>query len=202
MVMALGTSVAAKGCLTRLIDMVNRHPSELEDLVGFHRGRLTQGFHVLLLRQHLLPDDFEFFGYTYMSGGRIGLPSNIPAVENARPKVQDALLKEIGSKDLKERKASFASSIRLQGRDRFVKIIPYIEHSKSMNAADQYPASKLGITQLNLLVPKFFLAAADVKGSNWSLSNGTSYDVGGGPRHDLPYGEDPRKKVMTFLEHT
>jgi hypothetical protein len=74
--LVLGSRWDERGCLTRLIDVINKEPSYLEDLVGFHRGRLSEGYYfLLLLRQRFEPEQFEFFGYTYMSGGKIGLPS-------------------------------------------------------------------------------------------------------------------------------
>lgn len=197
----------ASGCLTRLIDIVNRTPTELEDLVGFHRGRLANGFCLLLLKQPLAPGDFEFFGYTYMSGGRVGLPHNDSAIDRARPKVDDMVRAAIHGPSPKVAPDSyerFAASVRLGGPERYVKIIPTTGHDPAMGSADQYPASMKGITQLNLkrACAKTFLVAAEVHGPIWTLADpGRSrIDVGAGPRYDRPYGEDPRKKVMAFLE--
>jgi hypothetical protein len=204
MALKLGSTILAKGCLTRLIDVVNREPALLEDLVGFYRFRLRQGFYFLLLRQALLPRDFEFFGYTYMSGGKLGLPSNNPTIESARPKVHDALMASLqsdGPKVAADVIEQFVRTIQLKGQERYVKIVPFIGQDRSMGSADQYPSSKLGIKQLNLKEKKEFLVAAEVHGSIWTIAkNGlTKIDVGSPPRYDLPYRDDPRKKVMDFL---
>lgn len=200
----LGTAVTASGCLTRLIDIVNRSPAALEDLVGFHRGRLATGFSILLLKQPLGASDFEFFGYTYMSGGRIGLPSNVPSIDSARPKVDDGVRNAVAGGDLTpDFYARFASKIPLQGDERYVKIVSVIGHDSAIPMANQYPASMQGVAQLNLKKdrPKNFLVAAEIRGSIWTLADPgrTKLDVAAGPRHDQPYSNDPRKKVMEFL---
>jgi hypothetical protein len=153
MAFILGSTVLAQGCLTRLIDVVNREPALLEDLVGFHRFRLSQGFYFLSLLEALLPGDFEFFGYTYMSGGKLGLPSNNPTIESARPKVHDTLMARLQSGGVKVAPdviEQFVRTIQLKGHERYVKIVPFIGHDESMGPADQYPSSKLGIKQLKL----------------------------------------------------
>lgn len=204
---ALGTSVTTAGCMTRLRDVVNRTPEQLEDLVGFHRGRLSQGFQFLLLQEAVSAGDFEFFGYTYMSGGRTGLPDNDPAKEAARPKVHDALRSAIvpkAAQDDVQKKAwyqfqsHFAGAVPLKGEDRFVKIVPQVGHDTAMGPADQYPASRLGIKQLKLTNAKLFLVAASVRQSIWTLANGGIIDVSR-VRYDLPYRDDPRKQVMDYL---
>lgn len=199
MSLTLGTTVPSKGCITRLIDVVNREPAFLEDLVGFHRGRLAQGFYFLLLTQAFGPGEFEFHGYTHMSGGKIGLPSNNPAIEGARPSVHGNLLNQFGARDTGGLMKNFCSTIRLKGPDRYVKILPAVQHDPAMGAADQYPASKLSIRQVNLRVAKPFLVAAEVRGTMWSLANGARIDVGARPRYDKPYDADPRKRVQDYL---
>ena len=200
----LGTTVLASGCLTRLIDVVNRSPADLEDLIGFYRGRLARGFSILLLKQPLEASDFAFFGYTYMSGGRIGLPSNVPSIDRERPKVDERVRGAIAAGDLTpDFYANFASKISLQGKERYVKIVPAIGHDDRMPMAGQYPASMKGVAQLNLKKdrPKTFLVAAEISGSIWTLADPgrTKVDVAARPRYDLPYSNDPRKKVTDYL---
>jgi hypothetical protein len=204
MVYRLGTTVTASGCLTRLIDVVDRSPTDLEDLIGFYRGRLARGFSILLLKQSLGASDFEFFGYTYMSGGRFGLPSNVASIDRERPKVDERVRGAIAAGDLApDFYEKFASKISLQGVERYVKIVSAIGHDDTMLMADQYPASMKGVAQLNLKKdrPKTFLVAAEVSGSIWTLADSgrTKLDVAARPRYDLPYSNDPRKKVTDFL---
>jgi hypothetical protein len=197
----LGKYVRCSGCVTRLIDVVNRTPIDLEELVGFHRGRLAQGFYFLVLTDTLSAGDFEFFGYTYFSGGRIGLPSNDSTVDRARQSVHAGLAEIGGQQGVVGLAERFAKSVQPKGFQRYVKIVPVIGHDSTMGSADQYPASRLGITQLNLArsKPKLFLVGAKVEGSVWSLCGGEAIDVAAGARHDRSYAEDPRRKVMKFL---
>jgi hypothetical protein len=121
----LGSPVRAKGCLTRLINVVNRE-SELLELVGFRRYRLQPGFYFLLLQEMLLPNDLEFFGYTYMSGGKLGKPDNDKTIESARPKVHDTLAASLGPKATSDVIKQFVRTIHLKGQERYVKIVPFI----------------------------------------------------------------------------
>lgn len=197
----LGQNTQSRGCLTRLIDVVNRAPEELEDLVGFQRGRLALGFSFLILKEMLTVGDFEFFGYTYMSGGKLGTPSNDPAIEAARPKVQADLAQSLDPVSMQQITQKFVDTIQYKGPERYVKIIPTISHDPKLGPADQYPASKLGIKQLNLVKMKWFIDAAKVQGSIWQLADGTYYDARSRPRYDLPYAADSRKRVMDYLEN-
>ena len=65
----IGDIVSVRGCLTRLIDIINRDPIHLEDLIGFHRGRLSRGYYLLLLKEPMAAGEFQFLGYTHLSGG-------------------------------------------------------------------------------------------------------------------------------------
>jgi hypothetical protein len=201
----LGSPVRAKGCHTRLIDVVNRESELLEDLVGFRRYRLQPGFYFLLLRETLLPNDLEFFGYTYMSSGKLGKPDNDKTIESASPKVQDTLVASLGPEAASDVIKQFVRTIHPKGRERYVKIVPFIPHTPLMSQflADHYPASKLGIKQLNLINEKKFLVAAEVHGSIWTVAkdgfNKITYDVSSHLHYDLPYRADPRKRVMEFL---
>ena len=196
----LGKSVFASGCVTRLVDVVNRSPGDLEDLVGFHRGRLADGFYLLVLTDSLSPGEFEFFGYTYFSGGRFGLPSNDPAQEGARRGVHATMQIDYGDAGLKRIEDKFARAIRPKGVERYVKIAPMILHDQAMGSADQYPASRLGITQLNILrsAAKRFYIAAKVSGSSWALADGQTIDVSKAG-YGLSYADDPRRKVVRYL---
>lgn len=196
----LGKTVLASGCVTRLIDVVNRSPGDLEELVGFHRGRLADGFYFLVLADTLSPGDFEFFGYTYFSGGRIGLPSNDPSVEQSRRGVHATMQIDYGDAGLKRIETKFAEAIKPKGIERYVKIAPVILHDRMMGSADQYPASKLGITQLNIrrTSPKRFHVAAKVSGSSWALADGQTIDVSK-TRYDVSYAKDPRKMLVTYM---
>jgi hypothetical protein len=196
----LGKSVFATGCVTRLIDVVNRSPEDLEELVGFHRGRLSNGFHFLVLTDSLSAGDFEFFGYTYFSGGRIGLPSNHTAADQSRRGVHATMQIDYGDAGLRRIEDKFARAIKPKGVERYIKIAPVILHDRTMGSADQYPASRLGITQLNIRrsAPKRFYVAAKVNGSSWALADGQTVDMDKA-RYDQSYANDPRRRVVRYL---
>ncbi|WP_434614615.1 hypothetical protein [Azospirillum sp. B2RO_4] len=158
----VGDTVSAYGCVTRLIDIINRDPTHLEELIGFHRGRLSRGYYLLLLKEPLAANEFEFFGYTYFSGGKFGLPSNDEAKEAARQSVHDSLLKQMGNMGVYNLAQKVAADIPATGQNRLVKIIPVIGHDDKMKTADQYPASPHGIAQFRLIVEKRFLVSAFV----------------------------------------
>ena len=192
--LGIGSITQAKGCVTRLIDVNNRSQQELEDRVGFRRGRLAKGYYILVLKERLTPEDIQFFGYTYMSGGKHGLPSNDPAVERGRKSAEQALIEQLGQQGLKSLKAMRAREHQLSGSERLVKIIPEIRHDELMGPADQYPAAPGGIMQLNLVRPKAFLVAAHVDPDN-------TFDIGSARIAILPgVPYENRRKVAAYLE--
>lgn len=180
----IGDIVSVRGCLTRLIDIINRDPIHLEDLIGFHRGRLSRGYYLLLLKEPMAAGEFQFLGYTHLSGGKYGLPSNDPAAEAARPTVQGSLEQKFGVAGVNGLARKIAGDIPATGERRLAKIVPVIGHDQAMGPADQYPASKHGIAQFNLTVPKKFLVSAFVDpnrrfqggGLDLVMDKGTAYD--------------------------
>ena len=70
----LGKVVQADGCITRLKFVINRPTRELERRIGYSAGRLDGGWWLLLLQDQVQAAEFEFYGYTQFSGGRIGHP--------------------------------------------------------------------------------------------------------------------------------
>jgi TfdA family taurine catabolism dioxygenase TauD len=65
-------------------------------------GRLSKGFAFLLLIIPLRPGEFEYAGYTYWSGGKLGKPSDNAAIERARPSVHSLMEKEYGKRSMDE----------------------------------------------------------------------------------------------------
>lgn len=190
----LGSTVDLAGCVTRLIDVVGRSSDEIESRLGYRQGHLRTGFQVALLKAPLGRDDIVFFGYTYFSGGKIGLPSNDPVVEaGRRPLDQDAYSDAAG-------RAAFKNFFSMSGPNRVVKILDP-EWEKGLGDADKYPRGD-GVPQWNIVKGrgKPFLIAAEVKGSIWTLAGSRgSFDVS---RHNynLSYQAQPVVQVRTVLE--
>lgn len=160
----VGKPARTTGCLTRLIDVVNRDPSYIEQAVGFHGGRLARGYYLLLLKEKLAAEDVEFYGYTYLSGGRIGKPPSAPGSPDTREAVSQSLLTEVGPTGMRKLQAGFAERAEISGPYRLVKIVPRIEHDQAKASGVQYPPGR-GVMQVNLINPKLFLVAAEVQPS-------------------------------------
>jgi hypothetical protein len=165
MALVIGQPLNSAGCVTRLLDIIGREPTELEDRIGYHRGRLAKGYFIAVLKDRLAPGEFEFAGYTYFSGGKLGPPNKDAAVNNARTSVQNDLTKEIGSAGVTELQRRTAASIKTIGIERLAKCLPVIWHSEDMETDPrlpiQYPPGS-GIMQLKLTVKKTFLVVAEV----------------------------------------
>jgi hypothetical protein len=157
----VGQLVRSKGCLTRLIDIVNRDPAYIERTVGFHSGRLARGYYLLLLKERLTADDIEFYGYTHFSGGRIGPPPTASDTPDTRLPVQQSLEARVGPGGVRTLQTKFAAGVQLAGPSRLVKVVARITHDRTMTGGLQYPPGA-GVMQVNLRNPKLFLVAAEV----------------------------------------
>ena len=200
MAFTIGQIVPMAGCVTRLQDLLGREPEELERIIGYHRGRLAQGYYIAVLKEPLRPGEFEYGGYTHFSGGKMGAPDPLkrPGVDAARPGVHQSLLKDVGAKGLNGLQQKTAGATPLVGTERLAKVLPKIMHDAAMDGDPtkpvQYPVGA-GIKQFILTVKKNFLIAAevdaggDVKGRN-SFTSKIAKSV--------PY--DERVKVRRYLE--
>lgn len=175
---AAGVFLKAKGFVTRLIFVINRPARALEDAIGYHRGRLDQGWSLLLLKEPVSPGDIALAGYSHFSGGRIGHPRH----GSTRPTVEAEAARWL---DLDRVKTSLAESFVLEGPERIVKLIPASAHDPGMAEPEQYPVGR-GIPQWILTREKTFIVAATVQ-------PGSAY-LGGGPDTARPgFWVDPHK---------
>ena len=156
MAMKVGDHMSVGGYATRLLFLAGQTPNELETRIGYHRGRLAQGFWLLVLAEQVRPADVELVGYSHFSGGKIGHPS-----QSARPTVESAAADQFGAEFLTHSKMRLASSFAEVGAQRLVKVLPAIRHDAAMANADQYPPGS-GIPQFNLTTNKRFLIAIKV----------------------------------------
>ena len=139
------TSQGIHGDITTLQWIAPGFEDRIESSLGFGRGRLSQGYWILLLKHLPRPDQFEFAGTTLRSGGKYGLPQSDKKAEAARPRVHDKILNERGKADYAKLQKSTLGATSVTGDRRLVKVIPDIPHSEHMPASLQYPMGGGGL---------------------------------------------------------
>ena len=148
--LSVGQQVFASGYFTMLDFIEKLSPSELERSLGFHAGRLADGFAIVALAtgQQLNPGEIDLAASTRWSGGVVG----------ARGLEIGALLNERGQSvdQLKQKVCRFF----LSGRGRTpAKLLPVAAHSAGMlypDAEALAPGIRSGVPQFKLRVPKPF----------------------------------------------
>lgn len=200
MTLSLGQTLDSAGCITRLRDLIGQEPGELEKRIGYHAGRLANGYWIALLKSSLQPADFVHAGYTHFSGGRIGAPDlqKRPFIDAKRPPVQDQLAQRLGAGGVASMQQKTVGHIPLTGLDRMAKVLPAIPHSSDMdkdaNQPVQYPVGS-GIMQLILTVKKPFLIAAEVdRAGKVTGVNGFTSQIAPSVRYE------ERVKLRQYLE--
>lgn len=118
--MELGETVQKKGYVTQLHYLKGRSATQLERLLGYKAGRLAGGWALLELLKMPKPEDFEFRGYSYFSGGiEEGHLDSKKSGNTAEVKLRD------GSFDLNALKlALIKNSFAITGPRRLVKVCP------------------------------------------------------------------------------
>ncbi|RHW17007.1 hypothetical protein D1610_12835 [Sphingomonas gilva] len=170
-----------------------RPPANVEKSLGFHAGRLSQGYFILLLKEQLKPGDIQMDGTTLRSGGKFGLPTGDKASDATRPRVHDSIDPAMLAH---HQKGMSGDATVLRGINRLSKILPVMPHSDNMAPRDQYPMGGGG-GQWTLKAAYAFLVAAYVGpdaiaqtipqvGITASLAEGASYDA--------------RARLMRYLE--
>ena len=175
-----GDLASFKGNVTTLISITPGAEAHVEEMLGYHTGRLAGGYFVLVLKQALTPQDFEFDGTTLRSGGRSGLPAATDALDAARPRVHDAILSERGPAGYEALQSHVLKrSDWLSGRDRIAKVLPAIRHDADLPPNIQYPMGGGGL-QWKLVRDCTFLVVAEVSagGATALAANGKTYPVG------------------------
>lgn len=142
--MQVGGTTFKAGYVTRQINIQGQPLIEIENRLGFHKGRLSRGAYFLVAME--LPNvdkGFSFAGYSQVADhrttevyGDINNP-NDPNLEGKKKLASDQW--------------------SLQGSNRLVKVIAVIDHDNDMNPDQQYcPGS--GIQQWKLTkTVKFFI---------------------------------------------
>jgi hypothetical protein len=67
--LVVNSSVSMKGFFTKALFLRSQPAAELERRLGYASGRLLNGWWLLFLLRMPTPNDFEFMGYSQMSGG-------------------------------------------------------------------------------------------------------------------------------------
>ena len=149
--MLINTTIDRCGFFTKAHWLRMQTSAEVERRVGYRAGRLTQGWYLLFLTKVPTPEQFEFRGYSYLSGGieRGHLP--IPP----DPRNVEQRLKA-GGYDIARMKQNVIRDVfRLDGSNRLAKVIPVQDEF----GAEDYPVGS-GIEQWALTVPLPFRVAA------------------------------------------
>jgi hypothetical protein len=116
--MILGQIVSVSGCFTKEKFIVGRRLYEIETILGFHRGRLSQGMAVVALSQLPRTDQFELAAY-----------SNVATHRNTIP----------GGLDIDRLKRNAAVTWATTGFERLVKVFPTMRHDHNIDPDTQYP---------------------------------------------------------------
>lgn len=118
--MQVNDEVFKDGYITKALYLRMQSPREVERRLGFRTGRLDQGYWLLFLEQRLVPSDFEFRGYTQMSGGvSQGHEDSPPDPRNAEQRLRD------DGYDLLAMKERIVRDVfKYSGAERLAKVIP------------------------------------------------------------------------------
>lgn len=139
---SVGTEGEFRGNFTLAKYLRGQSAEELERRIGYGHGRLASGYWLLFALEKPPPEHFQFGGYTYFSGARIGHP----ALGDSRSTIDASLKEDFGSDSaLQAAKIRHVERLQLFGPDRLAKIIP-------VAAGQEYPVGS-GIYQCNISHP-------------------------------------------------
>lgn len=179
-----GYEVQMTGYVTQLIWLINKSTQELERLLGYNAGGLSQGWALYVLIEGVGPRDFIYHGRTRHSAGlaydrdateQLREAGMIKANETMRVRRVDQLRYQMFV-DNKEDEMAFDcflanENVRLNqrtGSDRIAKVVP-------IGSVKDYPdAPGNGVPQWEVVVPKKFFCIAVV-------NPGQKYMAGGYP---------------------
>lgn len=145
-----GQSIAMAGFFTKARFLRGQPAVELEKRLGYAQGRLASGWWLLFLEQMPTPNDFEFMGYSHMSGG--------VAQGHLRPGATAEQQLKAGKFDVfGMKRRTILQTFRLSGPDRLAKVVPFADQSGLM----PYPPGS-GFPQWKLVQPLTFKVAAEI----------------------------------------
>jgi hypothetical protein len=145
--LSVGTLKQMTGYCTHAFLLRGKTLEQLEDLLGYRRGRLVTGATILFLKQLPGPDDFQFAGYSYFSDGAVTGHKLNPADRD--PYRMESLLKsEHGWSETQIRthkQKMIGTKIVVSGPERLAKLIPVTAHSPG----EEYPPGQ-GVFQVKI----------------------------------------------------
>jgi len=118
--MKVGDKVRATGYFTKAIFLRGQSSLEVERRIGYRRGRLSAGWWLLFLERKPMVSEFEFRGYSQMSGGIS--QGHLPNPSD--PRTAEQRLRDSGS-DLGRQKTDIVNRVfTVTGANRLAKVIP------------------------------------------------------------------------------
>lgn len=162
--MAVGAEIIKWGFFTKALYLRSQPSHELERRLGYRTGRLSQGWILLFMEDVLGETDFEFRGYSQMSGGVAqGHQPNPPDARNSEQWLRD------NNYDLPRLKQKIVREVfAYSGPERLAKVVPLAGEF----GEDDYPPGT-GIPQWTIVRPKGvkFRVAAEIGPGQTYLGN-------------------------------
>jgi hypothetical protein len=164
----VGRTYAKRGDITVLAAIAGQSQQAIERRLGFHRGRLANGYSLLVLVEKVAITDFLWTDQTRYSGGN-QLYRDEGMMVPRRDLLRGALLVQHGSDD-----AADAAMWSILGTSQhrinigvdtrtIIKVMPNIAHSETMPSHLQYPDADTGnIPQWTLTRAKTMECVANV----------------------------------------
>lgn len=136
--MKAGEIVQRRGCVTLLKFLVGKSLPELEQLIGYHSGRLAHGAYFARFRagQPIQPSDIQLLGYSQVA-------------EHHFINQYGAVTKQFNLAQLTKMAWGYWQE---EGLHNIVKVFPKIDHDNAMDNDIQYPPGR-GIPQWKLNRP-------------------------------------------------
>ncbi len=144
----VGAQFSRKGFFSKAIYARGVAPEEVEDRLGFHRGRLAAGWSLAVMEKLPGAADFEFAGYTHWSGGVA--QGHLPSPPD--PRTAEQRLHDDGCDVERLKLRVIAEVFTLSGAHRLAKVIPATEDG-------DYPQGT-GVPQWRLVAPMPFRTLA------------------------------------------
>lgn len=155
----VGDVASFNGFVTRASVLRGKTGDQIERALGFEAGRLRDGWRLLFFLQLPTPDQFQFRGYTQMSGG---IPRGHLASTLDRRTAEQRLADNVD--DIVEVKRRIIRDVfRLSGPDRLAKVWP-------TSQGTYYPPGA-GFPQWELMTYLPFRVAAIVSGVGMYLGD-------------------------------
>lgn len=148
--LSIGNPINLKGFITQKGYLLGKSLEEIEQLLGYSRGRLKQGAWICELLRLPTINEFELAGYSQVASHRFDKEFNTSEYDKDKNALK--IRKEI------------AMSVWLPiGARSLIKVIPITQHNDSISNDEQYPPGS-GIPQWRLTSSLPFNVKALVKG--------------------------------------